>query len=282
MKKIFQIVGIITLLMGSFMYNNKVAMTSKLSDDLLDEIKDKSTMYETSPKEAILDGKTIIPGVSGKRVNIKKSYKEMKEIGYFNDKLLVYEKIPVKESVKRNTDKYVIGGNRELKQIFLLFKVGSNDNINNIVKILDEENIKGNFFITGSFLENNYNLISNLLKKGHIIGNLSDNENYTDSDFSWIKNVLITSKYQKYNYCYTEKPNDEILNICNLQKSYTIMPITIYGDPFIFVKNNLSSGQILSFKINDEINKELLNIINYINSKGYTIISFEKMIDAGI
>ena len=74
MKKTFQAIGIIALLFGSFLYNEEVATTSKISDDLLNESKLKSDNYKTDPKEAIIENGTIIPGVDGTEIDIKKSY----------------------------------------------------------------------------------------------------------------------------------------------------------------------------------------------------------------
>ena len=46
MKKFFRLVGIVTLMVGSFVYTEKVATTAKLSDDLLIEIKSKKDGYK--------------------------------------------------------------------------------------------------------------------------------------------------------------------------------------------------------------------------------------------
>ena len=281
MKKLFQVIGIFTLLLGSFMYTDSVTTTSKLSDDLLNEIKEKSSSYRILPKEAIINNNTIITGVNGKEVDIKKSYEEMKKVGYFNDKLLVYKTI-VLDNLKNNTDKYIISGNKDIKWVSLVFKAHDNDDIREIVNIFDEQKVRCTFFITSGFLEKNNNLVIDLLQKGYTIGNLSDNENYNDSDFVWMKTVLINTKFQKYNYCYAEKQNKDILNICNIQKSYTIIPSVSYNNPFVFVKNSLSEGKIMSLKINSETKKDILNIINYVKAKGYEMVSLEKMINGDI
>ena len=280
MKRLFQIVGIVTLLIGSFMYTDEVATTSKLSDELLNEIKEKSDLYKVSSKNAIIAGNTIIPGINGRKVDVKKSYEKMKKIGYFNEKLLVYRNVLTKVSIKNNKDKYVIGGNSEFKRVSILFKV--DNDLDDIAFILDEENVKGTFFITSFFLEKNHNYVIKLLQEGHTMGNLSDNENYSDSDFLWMKAVLTSTKYQKYNYCYTEKPNNEILRICYIQNSYTIIPKTISNRPLSEIKNSLKNGDIIFLKVNDETKKELKSIINYIKARGYEIVSLENMLDERI
>lgn len=280
MKRIFQAVGIITLLVGSFMYTEEVAMTSKLSDDLLNEIKEKSGNYKISPIEATIKNNTIIPGINGKEVDVQESYNKMREIGYFNDKLLVYKDVFVKESLKENKDKYIISGNQSKKEVSLVFKVNNTDDIEGIINTLDKNNVKGSFFITSTFLERNNNLVLRSLQNGHTMGNLSDDEDYDDSDFIWMKTVFISDKFQKNNYCYVEKPDDAVLKICKVQNSYTIIPtIVIKNRPFVQIKENLKPGNILLFYVNSKTKTELENIINYIKAKGYSIKSLEKLLD---
>ena len=160
MKKTFEVIGIITLLIGSFMYKEEVSMTAKLSDSLLEEIKTKSTNYKIKPIESIITNDTIIPGINGRKINIKKSYNKMKEIGYFNEKLLEYNKIIVKNPLKQNKDKYIISGNKNKKEITLIFKVTKE--INSIIKTLDKNNIKATIFIDSAYLEKHHDYIINL------------------------------------------------------------------------------------------------------------------------
>ena len=131
MKRTLEVIGIITLLIGSFMYNEEVSTTAKLSDNLLEEIKAKSDNYKIGKVEATIREDTIIPGINGKEVNIKEYYEKMKEVGYFNDKLLVYNDISVNAPLKNNKDKYIISGNKCKKEIALVLIV--NKDIKNFV-----------------------------------------------------------------------------------------------------------------------------------------------------
>ena len=278
MKKTFQVIGIITLLFGSFLYTEEVATTSKLSDDLLNEIKTKADSYKVEPKEAIIKNGTIVPGVNGKKVDIKKSYDNMRQIGYFNEKLLIYKRIMVKNNLEENKDKYIVSGNQSKKEISILFKVNQNMDLNNIVYILNKEKVKGTFFINSSFLENNHNYVIRLIEDGHTVGNLSNNLDYSDSDFVWMKTIL-TSSLQKHNYCYTEKADDEVIDICSLQNSYTVMPrLVVKNRLFTMVKNNLSPGLIVVININNNTVSELEYMIDYVKSKGYEIKPLEKLL----
>ena len=107
MKKFFEIIGILTLMIGSFVYTEKVGTTAKLSDELLTEIKSKKDGYKENAIEPIIDDNTIIPGINGKEVDVDKSYEAMCKIGYFESKLLVYKPLKVENSLDKNKDNLV-------------------------------------------------------------------------------------------------------------------------------------------------------------------------------
>ena len=279
MKKFFQIVGIITLMVGSFVYTEKVGTTAKLNDTLLTEIKSKKDGYKENAIEPIIKEDTIIPGINGKEVDTQKSYEAMSKIGYFDDKLLVYKPLEVENTLDKNKDKYVINGNNTKLDITLLFKVSNNDDITYIIKLLDQKNIKATFFIESKYLEKHHNQIIKLVQNGHTVGNLSNNEDYEDSDFVWMKTILTNIGNQNYNYCYTEKPNKKILKICDIQNSITIMPqIIIKNKPYLNLKKTILPGAIISLEVNNELNSEIETIINYIKAKGYNIKSLEELL----
>ncbi len=276
MKKFFQIVGLLTLMVGSFIYTDKITTASKQTDELLLEIKSKKDGYKENATPPIIKDDTIIPGTSGQEVDVEKSYQNMRKIGYFDDKLLVYKKIPVSNPIDKNKDKYIIAGTNSKKEVSLIFRLDQNDDITNIIKILDKNKVKGSFFITSKYLEQHHNQIINLVEDGHTIGNLSNNEDYEDSDFVWIKTIVTNIGPQTYNYCYTAKPNKKIIKICSLNDSFTIMPTKIIKhSPLLNLKKSLTPGAIISFEVDSTLNNQIEPIINYILSKGYTIASLE-------
>ena len=279
MKKFFQMVGILTLMVGSFIYTEKVGTTAKLTDTLLTEIKSKKDGYKENAIEPIINEDTIIPGINGKEVDVNKSYEAMSKIGYFNDKLLVYKPLKVENTLDKNKDKYVINGNNTKMDVTLLFKVGNNNDITNIIKLLEVKKVKATFFIESKYLEKHHNQIIKLVQNGHTIGNLSNNEDYEDSDFIWMKTIITNIGPQIYNYCYTEKPNKKILKICSIQNSITIMPqIIIKNKPYLNIKKQILPGSIISLDANSELNSQIEVILNYITSKGYNLKSLEELL----
>ena len=279
MKKFFQMVGLITLMVASFIYTEKVGTTAKLSDPLLIEIKSKKDGYKENAIEPIIKEDTFIPGVNGWEVDVQKSYESMSKVGYFESKLLVYKPLKVKNTLDKNKDKYVINGNNTKMEITLLFKLSPKDDITYIINKLKEKNLKSTFFIESEYLEKHHNQIINLIQNGHTVGNLSHNEDYTNSDFTLMKTIITNIGPQLYNYCYSEKPNKTILQICSIQNSITIMPKIIIKQNYLRnIKKTLLPGSIISLEVTPSLNSELAAIINYIEAKGYKITSLEQLL----
>mgnify|MGYP005761591963 CR=1 FL=1 len=280
LKKIFETIGLLCLICFSFFYTEKISTVIKENDDIQKEIEQVKDQYKTVAIDAIINNDTIIPGVSGKTIDVKASYKKMKKINSFNDNLLVYKNTKPKISVENIYDKYIISGNKTKKEISLLFLVEENDNIDKVIDILKKNNIKATFYIDGNWFENNNEKSLELIKDGHIVGNLGYNYRYDVSGISWMNTIVTKIGNQKSTYCYTENKNQDILNICKNNKSYTIIPnIVVKQNPLITIKKNLSNGSIISLKINDGLQSELPLIINYINSKDLEIVTIEKMLD---
>ena len=197
----------------------------------------------------------------------------MKKFGYYNENLYVYKNIKPNISIENNLDKYIIKGNPKNRYISLIFLIQDEDiNINNILKIIDSNNIKVNFFVNDVWFNNHNDLILKLIKNDHIIGNLSHNLNYQDSSFIWMDTIIKNLSKQKTGYCYYTN-NIEDLNKCKLQKNYTIKPIEINNNYLSEIKKRLENGAIFSFEISTKLEKELDYIIKYIKSKGYQIVN---------
>lgn len=272
MKKLFQIIGFISLIGFSFFYTEKTVSVVKEYDDIMINIRNIEKEYKKEAIEATINGNKIIPGLGGTKLDINKTYSKMKRYGSFEESLIVLKKIKPNNLLEKNKHKYIISGNKNKKMISLIFLVDKNDNIDEIINILDKKQVKGNFFVDLKWLEKNNNLVPIIIRENHVIGNLSNNMDYLDSSFIWMETIIEKIGKQKKGYCYTEKEDKNIINTCKLNDNYTIMPnIIIDKNPYTNVKENLVSGSIISFKINDNLIEELPIIINYIKSKGYKI-----------
>lgn len=275
-KKFFQMVGIVSLACFSFIFTEKTAITLRDNDSLMKVIKEQSDLYKIESQNAVVKEDTIIPGLNGKSVNNNKSYDKMKRLGEFNESLLIYDLILPEISISKNYNKYIISGNPRKNMVSLIIKVDTNSNIDAILNLVDS-NTPLNFFIDGSWLENNEDGLKKLTNLNYNIGNLSYNGDYSDSGYVWINTIINKYSRQTNNYCYLEEKQAEYLKICSLQKSYTIMPsIVTKSNPLIEIKNNLSAGDIISLELSSQTLKELPLIINYINSKGYQLVTLDE------
>lgn len=275
MKKIFQIIGLISLTCFSFFVTEKTAHVVSDMDEIMIEIKEKKDSFTSESIDAIIDGNTIIPGINGKVVNVKKSYKNMKSNGYYSDNLYVYDYSKPKVSLTDNIDKYIIKGNPSKRMISLIFTVQGNDDITDILNIVNNYNIKSTFFVDSVWFTNNNDLASTMVKKGHNIGILMDD--YRDSNFEWMDMIIKKINKQGNSFCYNIEDNQENLDMCKIRNNYTIRPIIISENtPLMDIKSKIESGSLLSLKVNSQVKKELSTIIIYIKSKGYKLTNLEE------
>ena len=279
MKRIFEMIGLISLACFSFFYTDKITTVIKDNDDILKQIEEVKNQYQTDYIDAIIENNTIIPGTSGKVIDIEKSYKKMKKLNKFNSNLIIYENIKPVKSVSKAYDKYIISGNKNKKEVSLLFLVNNDDNINQIITILNENEIKTTFFTDGKWFEDNNQTIIDLIENDHIIGNLGYNFNYEVTGVSWMNTVVNKIGNQKDTYCYNTIENEKALNFCKLNQSYTIRPnIIVDKNPLIEIKQNLSNGSIISLDINSQTIEQLPLIIDYITSKDLDIVTISQLL----
>lgn len=279
MKKFFEYLGLLVLVGFSFFYTEQTASVVKELDDIMIQLREKAPNYLSGVKEAIITKDTIIPGISGKQVNINLSYQKMRKIGVYNEKYLQYDLIKPKNLLSKNLDKYIIGGNKLKKQVSLIFFVEERDNIKTILEILNNYEVNSNFFVDGIWFEKNNDQIVKLIEEGHNIGNLSYNLDYQNSSFVWMDTIIKKIGKQKIGFCYKTN-NQKDLEICSLQKNYTIASTEkIVSYPLINIKKNLKSGDIIALEINEELVRELELIIKYIKSKDIGIVSLETLLD---
>lgn len=272
MKKFFQFTGLITIMCLSFFYTEKAVDVVKEYDEIYQKIVSIDEKYTVNPKDAIIVNNTIIPGISGHKINKDLSYSKMKRYGKYNESLIVYDKIKPNISISQNKDKFIISGVKERKFVSLLFLIKDNKtDIDYILKVLNEKDINSDFFIDGSWAETNIDYIINISSK-HNIGNLSYNGDYKNSSFVWLDSVIKKNIKRNYTYCYSETDNNDIASICSKNNDYTVIPSIILKNNFLNnVKNNLEGGSIISINITDSNKEELPILINYIISKGFMI-----------
>lgn len=251
----------------SFYYTNKMIDIVKEQDPIMKDIKKTSDKYKVDSVDALVVGNSIIPGKAGKEIDYKKSFSNMKQYGNYNESLTVVKDVKPVVSIDDNYDKYIIKGYKEKRSVALVFKVYKDTNINNILRILDKEKVKANFFLDGTFLENNIKTIKSMKK--HELEILSYNNSIDKSLFETSISYLENISEKDVRYCLGE----EVLKLCSNLKLHTIKPtISIKNNLYRAVKNNIDNSIIIDIDINSYNEKELLSTINYIREKGYKIL----------
>ena len=80
LKKIFEVIGLLSLACFSFFYTSQISSVIKENNDIYKEIKDISLQYKKEALDAKISGDDIIPGISGSVIDIDKSYEKMEKI----------------------------------------------------------------------------------------------------------------------------------------------------------------------------------------------------------
>lgn len=280
LKKLLQSVGILFLLCFSFMITEQTVSVVKEYDDIMIELNDKKENYYQKPIEATIKDNTFVPGIKGKQININKSYSKMRRYGKFEESLIEFQDIYPKERWTSQYDKYIISGNKQKNFISLIFIVNNNQNLNTILKYLQDRKIQATFFIDGNWLEKNLGQIGKIVQDGHELGNYGYNQNYENYAFLWVDNTIKKVTEQKYQYCYTSKKDEKILDICKLHKHYTIYPqIVLKENYYREIKKRMIPGSFIALEVNKTLEEQLPFLLNYILSKGYQIKSIEEHLE---
>lgn len=280
MKRFFEILGFLSLVCFSFFYTEKTIDVVKEVDDIMITLKEQAPKYQVKAENAKIDGKFMTPGISGKIVNLQKSYEEMKHYGKFHPNLLVYDKVSPEISIKNRYDKYIKTGNPKKRQVSFLFVVDEKGNPSPIIEILKEKKVTGTFFIDGSWLEKNQNELVSLIEGKFTVGNYSYRGNYGHESFVWIDTIIKRVGGQKQSYCLVEKENKKALSTCKLQKDYTIYPnIIMKENPYLELTEQVESGSIILMRLDAQVKKELPLMITYLKQKGYEIVNLEQLLE---
>lgn len=275
MKTFFKLTGLLVLFFFSFFYTEKVINVITEQDEIMIKIKENEEKNNIPSTNAIINKNTITPGLSGKEINIDKSYKEMKKLGTYNENMLVYTKVLPEVSINNNKNKYIRSGNKNFTEVSLIFKINKNTDLQKLLTLLDKNNTKANFFISYEYLEKHINEIEK--EKNIEYYNYGKNGTYND-EIILIANNIISKKSNPANICLTETNTNNTLKICSENEQFTIYPEIINGT-INSIKSKINNGSIISFEITNTTLNELPLIINYINSKGYTISLLSELIN---
>lgn len=283
LKKYVSYLGVLVLACFSFYYTDKAVDIVKRNDPIMKNILANSKDYYIDPVSAIVENDEIISGMNGKKVNVDKSYQNMKKIDEYRESMLVFDEVIPDISLTSSFDKYIIGGNTIKNQIALVFKVEDNYYLDAVNNILLDKNVLATFFIDGNVVESNMNQILELVSNGYEIENLGYNGTYNIDRFGWTNNMISALTNQDTKFCYTDYKNNNILELCSNHKMYTVKPtVSVNSYPFSTVKKEVENGSIISFNLNEATLKELPSIISYIKQKGFDLVTLQEIVSENL
>ena len=280
-NKLLQVTIVLVLVLFSFYYTNKTIDIIKQTDPLMKQIKEESEKYKVPAEDAKIEENKITPGKNGKEVDYDETYQKMKRYGAYNESLTVFKETTPTVSIEDTYDKFVIGGNEEKKAVTLTFKVTNESNPREIIRILNQEDTVGTFFMDGLWLENNLSLVKEMLN--HELEILSYNNRYEEIYFSSAIQYLKNVTGEEANYCYADYDNKKVIELCSKLELHTVTPtIKITNTPFQDIKEKLQNAAIISFPINTTTEIELKTVIDYIKSRGYKIVTLKELLSESL
>ena len=228
MSKYFEYIGLISLMIFSFMLTEKTTTIAHNIDEIMVTINDNYKKYNIDGENATIDKNTIIPGICSKKVNVNKSYIEMKKYGFYNPNNYIFDTKLPKINITNNIDKYIVAGNNKENNIYIFIEL---DSIS--IKSIDNTYKNYNFIMSYNTYMENKKIIKKIQNNNSI---LITNTNY--KKLKDISNDYYISKKKKI-YCYNVS-NKDFFNTCIKNKNNTISIKDSYSSNYYsIIKNNL-------------------------------------------
>lgn len=252
--KYFRNIGLCAIALFSFYYTEKIANLTLENNDIYKSIKSDSSSYEVAAVNAIVNGDYITPGLNGKKVNIKSSYYNMKDINAFNSYYLVFDTSYPEITLEDNKDKIITRGNKDKKSVAFVLEYNKD--------IIDF--FKNNKYDASILVD------INTFKKEETLEQINNEV----AKFNNLETLI--NKYSKNgNVCYLNNNNE---NICRDNVKYLVKSEKVINNQtFIDIKNNIESGDIYYVSKNTDI-KNIKLIINSILYKDLDIIRLSELL----
>ncbi len=253
------------LTLFSFYYTNKIVQYYNDKDQIMVSINTYAKEVETNCIEGSISQDGVILGLSGISVNKKKSYSNMKGIG-FDEEMIVLERKECIVNKKANLDEYIISGNKYLNAVSILLLVDNIYYLEDILLAAETKNIKLDLVVNLNLLKVKKDLLKEYYDKGYNIL-YSDNNNlkeYLKELKSIDKNIETFCVYNDY----------DLIEECSNNKINSIKTNMMFESNILLnAKDNITPGNIMILKCNNDTKSELGLLSNYLTNKGYKILS---------
>jgi len=255
MKRFFEYIGLVAIILVSFYYTNKVALLIQSNNPLMQSIKEAATKIGVQYVNAEITDNYIVPGLNGLEVNIEKSFTGMKSVGVFNEHHLIFNETKPEISLASNKDKIITGGNKNKNAV--AFIINNNENVKNYFLV---HNIPAALMTNiNSYRNENFELL---------------NGEVTKDGFSNMESLLNKDK-KNVHICLI---NDRNKDICLKNKKYLVKEsMTLTLNNLINIRTNINSGAIILITGNAKT-EDVNVLIRQIRFQGLKILPLSKLI----
>lgn len=228
--------SVLMLVLGRFAKMDKTMGLAKISqDELYKQIETYNDEHKIAPIDAKVDRVwKAIPGYNGKEVDIEASYKKMKPGGQFHENQIIYKEVEPSVHLEELGHAPIYRGNPEKPMVAFLINVAWGDEyIPNMLKVLEEHQIKSTFFFDGSWAQKTPDLAKAIQDAGHEIGNHA----YSHPDLNQSSRAQTVEELNK--------TNDVIEKVLGVRPKWFAPPSGSFNETTLQVAHELGMKTIL-------------------------------------
>jgi probable sporulation protein (polysaccharide deacetylase family) len=247
-RKIFHFVGFVIIVFVSigFLENPYTASyveqmkhasitVSKQQNTLYEEIVAKAVEYNVPAQNAEIHKVwKATPGYNGLEVDVNESYKNMKDKGVFDEKLLVYRQVKPTVHLEDLPAEPIYRGNPEKPMVSFLINVAwGNEYIPGMLEILNKYHVKATFFLEGRWVKENPEMAKMIVDAGHEVGNHS----YTHPDMSQLSSSIIREQLVK--------TNEIIKSVTDITPTWFAPPSGSFKKEVVAIADEMNMGTVM-------------------------------------
>lgn len=277
LKSASKLLGLFLLLLLSFIYTDKVFSEARNSDPVMKLVMSYKKENDVRPVEPKIKDDEMILGLSGLEVNARASYKNMKQDDKFSEDKIVYDTKLPENSISKNYDYYITQGNDSKELVSIIFRITSDDYVDKLLSLVAQTNVSVNFFVDGSWLEENVERAFSMNNLDAEIYNLGYDGAYDKSMISVTNNLIESITLKDSNLCLNVEKNDDDKELCAKRKMHTITP-NIINPSISELKKKLNKGEMIVFDASEFDYNNFKLMVNTITSRGYEIVGLSDLI----
>lgn len=277
LKSASKLLGLFLLLLLSFIYTDKVFSEARNSDPVMKSVMSYKKENDVRPVEPKIKDDEMILGLSGLEVNARASYKNMKQDDKFSEDKIVYDTKLPENSISKNYDYYITQGNDSKELVSIIFRITSDDYVDKLLSLVAQTNVSVNFFVDGSWLEENVERAFSMNNLDAEIYNLGYDGAYDKSMISVTNNLIESITLKDSNLCLNVEKNDDDKELCAKRKMHTITP-NIINPSISELKKKLNKGEMIVFDVSEFDYNNFKLMVNTITSRGYEIVGLSDLI----